>query len=96
MLRFKYFAGSGADLEGAINDWLREFEPEVTYMTQASHGENIVITFLFDESFRGQERRLTAERGTAYPTMPPVPSDSIPDTPLKVPIEPGDITSDVH
>jgi hypothetical protein len=88
-VRFKYFTGSGADLEHAINGWLEEFEPDVTEVVQtvASDGA-LTIGFLFEESFRGQERRFSMEHNMGR-EAPAIPPGAIPDAPLTVPIEPG-------
>ena len=85
VLRFKHFTGSGSNLEQSINDWLAEFEPEVTHMAQtADEDGSMRISFLFEESFRGQELRMALERGMANATVPAVPSDTVPDEPLHV------------
>jgi hypothetical protein len=85
MLRFKHFSGSSSDLERAINEWLEQFEPEVTHMMQSSDGKgSLIISFLFEESFRGQELRMALERGVAGATNPAMPSELVPDEPLHV------------
>lgn len=84
MLRFKHFSGTGPELERDINQWLETYNPDITHVSQSQHDGGILITFLFDESFRGQERRISEERQTQNATMPPVPADSIPDTPIPV------------
>ncbi|MGH2443054.1 MAG: hypothetical protein ACRDFX_07825 [Chloroflexota bacterium] len=89
MLRFKQFAGPVDEIERAVNSWLNEFEPDVSQMVQTvGESGTIVIGFLFQESFRGQEIRFTAERGERQ--RPPVkPDPNQRDAPLVVPIEPG-------
>lgn len=94
MLRFKQFSGTGADLERSVNAWLEAFEPDVTEMVQTTDGRGVVISFLFEESFRGQERRLSDEHGMSQ-TGAPMPADLIPDKPLRVPEEPGQIMSEL-
>jgi hypothetical protein len=94
MLRFKLFSGSQPQIEEAINTWLAEFEPDVTHMTQTADGDgSVTVSFLFEESFRGQERRLSEEHGMTRAEEPAIPSSEIPDEPLHVPQEPGQITS---
>jgi hypothetical protein len=93
MLRFKYFSGTGADLDQAVNAWLSEFEPDVTQMTQTVDGAGgAMICFLYAESFRGQERRIEQEHGLGRAGKPAVPVNSVPDEPIHVPQEPGMIT----
>jgi hypothetical protein len=89
MLRFKMFVGNASDVEGAVNNWLAEYEPEITHMAQTADGGSVVISIVFDESFRAQERRLSEERGMSNSSGPPVPAESIPDKPIVVPQEPG-------
>lgn len=89
MMRFKHFVGSGPELDEEINRWLAEYEPDVTHVVQSSDGDTLSISFVFDESFRAQELRLSEERGMTQATIPPVPADTIPDKPLVVPQEPG-------
>lgn len=85
MLRFKHFAGSGPELEQAINSWLGQVEPDVTHMVQTvGKGESLLISFLFEESFRGQELRLSEERGMASAVIPAIPPEMMPDEPLQV------------
>jgi hypothetical protein len=85
MLRFKHFTGSSSDLEQAINEWLEQYEPEVTQMVQSYDGKGaLTIGFLFEESFRGQELRLAAKRGMSGATVPAVPPELVPDEPLHV------------
>jgi hypothetical protein len=83
-LRFKHFSGSGPDVERAINQWLEEYNPDITHVAQSAQDGGILISFLFDESFRGQELRISQERHTLNATVPAVPADSIPDKPLTV------------
>jgi hypothetical protein len=88
-VRFKYFTGTGADLEQAINTWLAEFEPDVTQVVQTVTPDgSLTIGFLFEESFRGQEKRFSLEHGMARDAAA-VPPSAAPDAPLTVPIEPG-------
>src|SRR5579872_1543105 len=83
MPRFKHFSGVGTELEQAVNQWLTEFEPDVTQMVQTVSGDgSLSISFLFEESFRGQELRLSAGYGQRAPV-------TTPDKPVRVPIEPG-------
>ena len=90
MLRFKQFMGRGLELEQVVNEWLGEFEPDVTQMMQTVDVEGAVtLSFLFEESFRGQERRLSEEHDTARAARPAMPASSIPDRPIRVPEEPG-------
>ena len=85
MLRFKHFSGSGRELEQVINDWLGEFEPEVTHLVQTTDGNGLLaVSFLYEESFRGQELRISLERGMANATTPAMPSELVPDEPLSV------------
>ena len=88
MLRYKRFVGAD-DLEARINEWLENNEPDITQMVQTvdSNG-TVTISFLFEESFRGQELRYAAESGMSEAMEPAVPADSIPDEPLVVPMEP--------
>lgn len=89
MLRFKQFVGSGDELESRVNQWLESNEPDITQMAQTVDGDTgIVISFLFEESFRGQELRYAAESGMSAATEPAVPADTIPDVPVQVPMEP--------
>lgn len=84
MLRFKYFAGNGPQLESAVNAWLETYEPEVTQMSTAVVGDGVAISFLFDESFRGQERRLAEQRGMSVDDEIQAPERSLPDDPVHV------------
>jgi hypothetical protein len=87
VLRFKYFAGSGAQLEAEINGWLETYEPEVTQMSTAVLGEGVAVSFLFDESFRGQERRLAEQRGMSMEEEMGAPERNMPDDPVHVAID---------
>jgi hypothetical protein len=85
VLRFKQFVGQGAELEDSVNQWLTDFEPDVTQMVQTRNGDGtIVISFLFEESFRGQELRFTHERHLGAATTPTVNIDAVPDRPVHV------------
>jgi|SRR5579875_865128 len=85
-LRFKLFSGEGVELE--INAWLEQFEPDVRHMAQTVYGDGAVtISFLFEESFRGQERRFSQEHGME--SRPVISAESIPEPPLKVSDEMG-------
>ncbi len=89
MLRFKQFTGRGPELETAVNAWLEQFEPDVNQMVQTVNPDGgLTLAFLFAESFRGQELRLSSEHHLAW-QAPPVPAASIPDDPVVVPHEPG-------
>ena len=89
MLRFKQFEGSGDELEVRVNQWLESNEPDITQMVQTVDGEaGIVVSFLFEESFRGQELRYAAESGMSGAVEPAVQGTSIPDRPVQVPTEP--------
>jgi hypothetical protein len=89
MLRYKQFSGKGAALEETINRWLEQFEPDVTQMVQTVAEDNSVfISFLFEESFRGQEIRLSAEHGVSSHVSPAVPPEVYPDKPLIVQEDP--------
>src|SRR5947209_18703898 len=88
-VRFKYFAGTGADLELQINGWLEEFEPDVSQVVQTALSDgSLTIGYLFEESFRGQEKRFSLEHGRG-PEAAAIPPGTMPDTPLTLPIEPG-------
>jgi hypothetical protein len=93
VLRFKQFAGSGPDLERQVNSWLEEFEPDVTQMAQTFHDGIVIMSFLFQESFRGQELRLASEHGVSRATTPAVPPHMNPDEPITVPEEPGGLST---
>lgn len=96
-MRFKQFSGSGADLEQTINAWLAEFEPDVSQMSQtvASGGE-VVISFLFEESFRGQELRLSRESGMQNATQAVINAEEIPGPPVHVTEEPGQFSGEAN
>ena len=84
MLRFKLFRGDPEELEEAINGWLGKFEPDIREMTQTPEGGGkLTISFIFEEGFRGQELRLTAEARHA-PPEPAIPRDELIDEPLIV------------
>lgn len=86
MLRFKQISGSGLELEQAVNVWLNEFEPDIRQMSQTSGPDgNVTMSFLFTESFVGQELRLDAEHGISAQQMPSIPEDAIPSDPIQVP-----------
>ena len=85
MLRFKQFSGTGHELEQEVNRWLQEYEPDVTQMTQTvGHDGRIIISLIFEESFRGQELRLSAERRMTQASAPSPPLESLPEEPLRV------------
>jgi hypothetical protein len=84
VLRFKCFVGSGAQLEAAVNAWLETYEPEVTQMSTSAAGDGLSVTFLFDESFRGQERRLAEQRGMSVDERIDAPERSMSDDPVHV------------
>ena len=89
MLRFKQFAGHGEELEARVNLWLESNEPDITQMVQTVDPDaGIVISFLFEESFRGQELRYAAENGMAAAIDPAVPEVAMPNRRVQVPIEP--------
>jgi hypothetical protein len=96
MMRFKHFVGSGPELDQMINHWLADYEPDVTHVVQSTDGDTIIVSFLFDESFRSQEQRMSEERGMTHATIPAVPSDTIPDKPVIVPQEPGMLSTEAH
>lgn len=94
MLRFKQFSGSGVELENAVNAWLTEIEPDVTQMTQSEGREGtLLISFIFEESFRGQELRLSSERGMSRSNQPVVLDETEQDEPIHVQ-EAGSTTAD--
>jgi hypothetical protein len=93
MLRFKVFSGSSQDVERKVNHWLAEYEPDIAHMAQTGTDDSLVISIVFDESFRGQEIRLSEEHAINNATGPAVPAGSIPDEPLIVPQEPGMVTT---
>jgi hypothetical protein len=85
MLRFKHFSGSGRDLERSVNDWLDEFEPEVSQMVQTVDGSGVVtVGFLFEESFRGQERRMSEEARPRARIEPALRGGELREAPLEV------------
>jgi len=85
VLRFKHFSGTGEALQTAVNDWLSENEPDVTQMTQTVDGNgHVVLSFLFEESFRGQELRLSSERTKSRGGQQPAPLAGTLDDPIKV------------
>jgi hypothetical protein len=89
VLRFKQFAGTGEALESSVNQWLQNNEPDITQMVQTVDGRGTVtLSFLFEESFRGQELRYAEESGMATAIEPAVPANTIPDRPVQVPMEP--------
>ncbi|MBV9279461.1 MAG: hypothetical protein JOZ41_05225 [Chloroflexi bacterium] len=93
MLRFKHFSGSGPELEKAVNAWLNQFEPDVKQMTQTPGPDGaVLLSFLFEESFRGQELRLSYEHEIARAVPPSSPGQLLPDEPIHVQ-EPGGPTS---
>jgi hypothetical protein len=64
LTRFKQFQGSGADLERAVNRWMEDFEPDITQMAQTVSADGgVTVSFIYEESFRGQELRLDNEHG---------------------------------
>lgn len=84
MLRFKQFSGSAQELEVAVNRWLAQNEPDVTQMVQTVNNDgSIAIAFLFEESFRGQELRLSEEHRVPSPEVP-APAAAMPDAPVVV------------
>jgi hypothetical protein len=86
MLRFKHFNGAGQELEESINEWLAAFEPEVSQMVQTvDRGGLVTIGFLFEESFRGQERRMSEEARPRSRVEAPIRKE---DAPLKVGLVP--------
>lgn len=97
MLRFKLFSGSKLQIEEEINGWLAEFEPDVTHLTQTADKDgSVIISFIFEESFRGQEKRLSAEHHMSRAAEPAIPPDLLPDRPIRVPEEPGQISTELH
>lgn len=88
MLRFKQFFGTSAQIEAQVNGWLAEYEPDVTQMAQTTAADGqVAISFLYEESFRGQERRMGRERGLSD-IAPAKPMREIPDEPLELPSDP--------
>ena len=97
MLRYKHFSGSGEMLEQTVNSWLEDFEPDVTKMSQTVAADGTLnISFLFEESFRGQERRLSSESGMEAAARPSMSANNLKDEPIQVSIDsmapPGDRT----
>lgn len=89
MLRFKQFSGMTSELENAVNQWLEEFEPDVSQMTQTvTQDGTVVMGFLFEESFRGQELRLASQHGMSGAVTAPAIADDVQDRPIPVE-EPG-------
>jgi hypothetical protein len=89
LLRFKQFVGTGEKLENTVNEWLENNEPDINQMVQTVDGHSTVtLSFLFEESFRGQELRYAEESGMSAAVDPAVPADTIPDKPIQVPMEP--------
>ena len=65
MLRVKVFSGAmhGEDnqrLEDHINGWLADARPAIRQMTQSSIAERVVVTFLYEESHRDAQMRVTS------------------------------------
>jgi hypothetical protein len=76
-------------LEALINGWLEEFEPDVTQMSQTVEGSGCVtLSFLYDESFRGQERRLDNEHGMSQVPNSVAAEPRMPDDPVHVTMTP--------
>ncbi|HCF99947.1 MAG TPA: hypothetical protein DEV93_05330 [Chloroflexi bacterium] len=89
MPRYKQFHGSGSELEKAVNSWLDEFEPDVTQMAQTVDGNgSVVLGFVYEESFRGQERRLDTEHGMSKVKGPSSPEAVMPEDSVQVRINP--------
>jgi hypothetical protein len=89
MPRYKQFHGSGSELERAVNSWLDEYEPDVTQMAQTVDGNgSVVVGFIYEESFRGQERRLDTEHGMAKVKGPSSPEAVMPEDPVHVRVNP--------
>jgi hypothetical protein len=89
MPRYKQFQGSGAELERAVNSWLDEFEPDVTHLAQTVDGDgSVVLGFIYEESFRGQERRLDTEHGMGNAKEPPPPEAVMPEDSVHVEASP--------
>jgi hypothetical protein len=87
--RYKQFCGSGPDLEAKVNAWLEEFEPDVTLMSQSiQNSGSVTLGFLYDESFRGQERRLDNEHGMKQAAGAAAPEATMPEDPVQVRITP--------
>jgi hypothetical protein len=89
LLRFKQFVGTGVALENSINQWLENNEPDITQMVQTVDGDTTVtISFLYEESFRGQEMRYAEQSGMTGAVEATLPAESIPDKPIQTPMEP--------
>lgn len=85
MLRFKHFSGAGESLEQNINSWLDEYDPDIKQMVQTlDSGGKVLISFLYEEGFRGHELRLAAEQGMREAVEPVADMESIPGEPLHV------------
>ena len=95
MLRFKQFVGNGRELERTVNSWLAEFEPDVTQMVQSQASDGVVvISFLYEESFRGQERRLEQERDMPVMDEPVALAEKTADDAVTV-VDPGVPPADI-
>ena len=91
MPRYKQFQGSGAELERAVNSWLDEFEPDVTQMAQTVDGNgSVLLGFIYEESFRGQERRLDTEHGMANAKEPIAPEGVMAEDSVQVEATPAE------
>lgn len=89
VLRFKHFSGSGDQLEHVVNSWLEEYDPDIKQMTQTlDSGGRVLISFLYEEGFRGHELRLAAEHGMRGAVDPVTSLESIPDVPLHLSEDP--------
>jgi hypothetical protein len=81
--RFKHFQGAGVELETAINRWLDDFEPDIAQMAQTVDSRGtLTISFVYDESFRGQELRLDNEHHMAGASIPVAPESVMPEDPV--------------
>jgi hypothetical protein len=77
--RFKHFRGFGAEFEQTINRWLDDFEPDITQMSQTVDSSgSLTVSFVYEESFRGQEMRLDSEHGMSAATKPVSPEAVMP------------------
>lgn len=90
MLRFRHFAGIGSELDRAVNEWIQLEEPDIRLMTQSGLADGgMAVSFVYEEGWAAQERRLTREHGLER-GEPPAPSPiERRDVPIKVPTEPG-------
>lgn len=89
MPRYKQFCGSGPELEARVNAWLEEFEPDVTLMSQSvENSGSVTLGFLYDESFRGQERRLDNEHGMKQAAETVAAGATMPEDSVQVRITP--------